>query len=67
MEHVDKFCYLGDMICAGGGAGEALRMRVKYAYNKFQELQPIPIKRGASLKIKGKIYRVFVQSVGVCH
>jgi len=29
MEHVDKLCYLGDMISAGGGAGKASRMRVK--------------------------------------
>ena len=27
-ECVDKFCYLGDMLCAGGGAKEASRTRV---------------------------------------
>src|SRR5258706_153441 len=32
LECVDKFCYLGDMIGAGGGAEEASRMRVKCAY-----------------------------------
>jgi len=49
------FSIIGDMICAGGGAGEASRMRVKCAWNKFRELQPILTKRGASLKIMGKI------------
>ena len=28
LECVEKFCYLGDMIAAGGGAGEASRARV---------------------------------------
>jgi len=63
MEHVDKFCYLGDMISAGGGVGKASRMRVKCAWNSFRDLQPILTKRGASLKIKGKIYRACVESV----
>jgi len=51
------------MINAGGGAGEASRMRVKGAWNKFRELPPILTKRGASLKIKCKIFRACVQSV----
>jgi len=38
-------------------------MKVKYAWNKFRELQPIITKRGASLKIKGTIYRACVKSV----
>jgi len=63
IKHVDKFCYLGNMISACGGVGEASRMRVKCAWNKFRELQPILTKRGASLKIKGKIYGACVQSV----
>jgi len=63
MEHKDKFCYQGGMISAGGGAGEESRMRVKCAWNKFRELQPILTKRGASLKINGKIYKTCVQSV----
>ena len=29
MERVDKFCYLGDMIGAEGGAGDAVRAHVK--------------------------------------
>jgi len=63
MEHVDKFCYRSHMISAGGGAGESSKMKVKFAWNKFRELQPILTKRGASQKMKGKIYRACVQSV----
>ncbi len=55
LECVDKFCYLGDMIGAGGGAEEASRMRVKCAWGKFSELRPLLTTRGASLKLKGKI------------
>jgi len=63
LECVEKFCYLGDMIAAGGGAGEASRARVRSGWAKFKELAPILTSRGASLKVKGKVYRACVQSV----
>ena len=63
IELVDKFCYLGDMIGAGGGVEEATRTRVKCAWGKFRELAPILTKRGVSLKIKGKIFKICVQRV----
>jgi hypothetical protein len=63
LERVNKFCYLGDMIGNGGGAEEATRTRVRCAWGKFTELAPMLTRRGASLKMKGKIYRICVQSV----
>jgi hypothetical protein len=63
IESVDKFCYLGDMIGAGGGAEDATRTRVRCAWSKFRELAPLLTMRGASLKMKGKIYRICVQTV----
>ena len=60
---MDKFCYLGDMIGNGGGAEEATRTRVRGAWGKFTELTPMLMWRGTSLKMKGKIYRICVQSV----
>jgi len=62
-EIVDKFCYLGDMIGSGGEAEEASRTRVRCAWSKFNELSSILTVRGASLRLKGKIYRACVQSV----
>jgi hypothetical protein len=62
-EHVDKFCYLGDMLGAGGGAGDAVRTRIRCAWAKFRELCPILTLRGASLKAKGRIYSACVRSV----
>jgi hypothetical protein len=61
-ELVDQFCYLGDMIGAGGGAGDASRARVRSGWKKFHGLAPILTLRGASLKLKGKIYKVCVRS-----
>jgi len=40
-ECVDRFCYLGDKIGAGGGAELASRMRVRCVWNKFRELSSI--------------------------
>ena len=31
LQCVDKFCYLGDMLGFGGGAGDAVRSRVRCA------------------------------------
>src|SRR5258706_14773682 len=47
----------------GGGAEEASRMRVKCAWGKFSERRPLLTTRGASLKLKGKIYRACVPNV----
>ena len=46
-ECVEKFCYLGDMIAARGGAGEASRARVRSGWAKFKELALILTSRGA--------------------
>ena len=63
LECVEQFCYLGDMIGAGGGAEEASRARTRCAWAKFRELAPILTSRGASLAVKGKIYKACVQRV----
>jgi len=62
-EMVDRFCYLGDTIGAGGGVEEATRARVRSAWAKFRELSPILTTKGASLRVKGKVYKACVQSV----
>ena len=63
LECVKEFRYLGDVIGAGGGAGEASIARVRSAWAKFRELAPILTSRGASLKVKGKVYKTCVQTV----
>ena len=63
LECVNKFCYLGDMIGAGGGTEEASRAGVWCTWGKFRELSPILTSRSASLKVKGKLYSACVQSV----
>ena len=42
---------------------EAARARVRCAWAKFRELYPILTVRGASYRIKGKIYKACVQCV----
>jgi hypothetical protein len=61
-ECVDEFCYLGDMVGCGGGAENASRVRIRSAWKKFRELSPILTERGASLKLKGKVYSACVRS-----
>src|SRR5437867_2853846 len=61
LEVVDKFCYLGDVIGKGGGAEEASRARVRCAWGR--DLRGLLTARGASLKVKRKMYRACVQRV----
>ena len=63
VECVEKFCYLGDTLGCSGGVVEASKARVRCAWCKFRDLAPILTARGASLKLKGKLYSACVQSV----
>ena len=62
LEGIEKFCYLGDMISADGGADSAVVARVRSAWKKFRELSPILTQKGASLTLKGKVYMSCVRS-----
>ena len=41
LEVVASFCYLGDMLSAGGGCETAVTTHVKTAWKKFRELLPV--------------------------
>jgi hypothetical protein len=62
LEVVTKFCYLGDVIEAGGGVESAVRARVQKAWGKFRELGSILTRKGMSLKVKGHVYDACVRS-----
>ncbi|MBJ5627073.1 hypothetical protein JGG67_22900, partial [Salmonella enterica subsp. enterica serovar Derby] len=62
LEKVERFCYLGDMVSADGGADSAVTARVRSTWKKFKELAPILTSKGASLWLKGKIYQSCVRS-----
>ena len=60
---VDKFCYLGDMLDAGGSAESAFITRVKCGWKKFRELRPLLCSKVVSLKVKGSLFKSCVQTV----
>ena len=59
---VKTFCYLGDILDAGGGVNTAVTARIRSGWNKFRELQPFLTSKAPSLKIKGKVYAACVRS-----
>ena len=71
MDNVESKCktlyslmsYLGGMIEAGGGADEVSKASVRKAWIKFKELTPMLTSRGASLRVKGKVYKDCIQRV----
>ena len=62
-EVVPEFCYLGDMLSAGGGCELAAITRCKCAYGKFRQLLPLLTNRHLPLLTRGKVYSSCVRSV----
>ena len=56
LEVVASFCYLGDMLSAGGGCEMAVTTLVKTAWKKFRELLPVLTSRHLSYKTRGHVY-----------
>ena len=63
LEVVDKFCYLGDMLDADGGAESNTVTRVRSGWEKFRELLPLLTTKAISLKFIGELYAACVRSV----
>ena len=63
LETVDTFCYLGDTISAGGGAGESVVTRIRCGWGKFRELLPVLTSKRFSLCKRGGLYGACVRSV----
>ena len=62
LEVIASFCYLGDMLSAGGGCEMAVTTRVKTAWKKFRELLPVLTSRHLSYKTRGHVYSSCVRS-----
>ena len=57
-----SFCYLGDMLFAGGGCEISVTTRVRTAWKKFRELLPVLTSRHLSYKTRGHVYNSCVRS-----
>ena len=62
LEVVASFCYLGEMLSAGGGCEMAVTTHVKTAWKKFRELLPVLTSRHLSYKTRGHVYSSNVRS-----
>ena len=63
MDVEPKFCYLGDMFCAGGGCELAVINRYSVAWGKFKKLLPILTSKHITLELRDKLYTSCVRSV----
>ena len=63
LECVGEFAYLGDMLNNTGRVEEAVAARVRVTWMKFRELGGILCMQGASLRMKGVVYKVCVCNV----
>ena len=62
LEVVASFCYLGDMLSAGGGCEMSVTTRVKTALKKFRELLTVLTSCHLSYKTLGHVYSSCVGS-----
>ena len=63
LEVVPEFCYLGDMLSAGGGCELAVITHCKCAWGKFRQLLPLLTNRHLPLLTRGEVYSSCVRSV----
>ena len=63
LEVVPEFCYLGDMLSAGGGCELAAITHCKCAWGKFWQLLPLLTNGQVPLLTRGKVYSSCVRSV----
>ena len=63
LEAVPEFCYLGDMLSAGGGCELAAVTRCKCAWGKFCQLLPLLTNRNVPLITRGRVNSTCVRSV----
>ena len=62
IEVVDRFSYLGDVICMEGGAQEAVTSKIRSAWKKFKEVSNVICGRSISLKVRGTLYKSYVRN-----
>ena len=57
-----NFCFLGDMLYAGGGCKLAIITRCGISWGKFKRLLSILTSKHVSLRTGGKVFNAFVRS-----
>ena len=57
-----KFCYLGDMLEAGGGCTKAITNRCGIAWSKFRKLRPVLTSRHIPFPVRGHVYSTCVRA-----
>ena len=62
LEAVDCFCYLGDMLSAGGGCMAAATARCRCAWGKFRENLPLLTSKPVPFDLRGRLFSSNVRS-----
>ena len=62
LEAVDHFCYLGDMLSAGGGCRAAATARCRCAWGKFRENLPLLTSKPVPFDLRGRLFSSNVRS-----
>ena len=62
LEAVDRFCYLGDMLSAGGGCMAAATARCRCAWGKFRENFPLLTSKPVPFDLRGRLFSSNVRS-----
>ena len=63
LDHVSKFCYLGDMLDSNACAESSVICRIQCGWKKFREILPLLTSKSISPKIRGHLYNACIRSV----
>ena len=67
LEAVDRFCYLSDMLSAGGGCMAAATARCRCAWGKFRENLPLLTSKPVPYDLRGRLFSSNVRTVVQCY
>ena len=62
LEAVDRFCYRGDILSAGGGCMAAATARCRCAWGKFRENLPLLTSKPGPFDMRGRLFSSYVRS-----
>ena len=63
LEIVDRYCYLGDVLTCESGAGDAARVRIAAAWNKWREISSLLTNKNIPLRNRAGVYCACVRPV----
>ena len=61
-EKADMLCYLVDVLCTEGDVQEAVTLKIRAWWKRFNDVSSVLCKESLSIKLKGLVYKIYIRS-----